>query len=134
METVQKPRIESLQGVSEHFNADPYSLSVKVRKKFREEKKIELGKRQADDAIKGRYGLPATLRLLEEDEKAVEDARSQWINAKAALGEQESKRRKISSFGSTQSPSTSTNPVGSLRARILQNSAKKSTALRTSKS
>lgn len=129
METVQKPRIESLQSVSEHYTSDPYSLSVKVRKKFREEKKVELAKRQADDAIKGRYGLPATLRLLEEDEKVVQEAKSQWAMAKMALGEQESKRRRISS----PSSSSSTNAAHSLRLRILQNTAKKSTGLRTSK-
>jgi coiled-coil domain-containing protein 130 len=131
METVQKPRIESLQGMSEHYNSDPYSLSLKVRKRFREEKKVEVARRQADDTIKGRYGLPATLRLLEDDEKAVQDARSQWASAKKALGEQESKRRKISSPAPSD---TSTNAVDSLRIRILQNTAKKSTTIRTFKS
>jgi coiled-coil domain-containing protein 130 len=131
METVQKPRIESLQSVSEHYNGDPYSLSLKVRKRFREEKKIELAKRQADDAIKGRYGLPETLRLLEEDEKAVQEARSRWAIAKITLGEQESKRRRISSSAPSQSSSTAVNAVDSLRTKILQNTAKKSTILRT---
>jgi len=132
METVQKPRIESLQSMSEQYNGDPYSFSVKVRKRFREEKKVELAKRRADDAIKSRYGLPDTLRLVEEDEKAVQEARSQWANATMTLGEQESKRRKISS-ASSQSSSTAINAVDSLRTRILQNTAKKSTASRTSK-
>jgi len=127
METVQKPRIESLQGMSEHYNADPYSLSVRVRKRFREEKKVELAKRQADEAIKGRYGLPETLRLLEEDEKAVQEARSQWLNRRLAYGEQESKRRKVCSIPSS---SSSVNSVDSLRTRILQNTAKKTTASR----
>jgi len=129
METVQKPRIESLQSMSEHYHSDPYSLSVKVRKRFREEKKVELAKRRADDAMKGRYGLPETLRLLEEDEKTVQDAKSQWANA---VLEQESKRRKISSSAPSQS-SSAINAVDSLRTRILQNTAKK-TMLRTSKS
>ena len=130
METVQKPRIESLQSMSEHYHSDPYSLSVKVRKRFREEKKVELAKRRADDAIKGRYGLPETLKLLEEDERTVQDAKSQWANA---VLEQESKRRKITSSAPSQSSSAAINAVDSLRTRILQNTAKKS-ILRTSKS
>jgi len=132
MESVQKPRIESLQGVSERFNADPYTLSLKARKKFRQEKKIEQKKRHADDALKGRYGLPTTLSLLEDDEKAIKEAKEQWETAKIMQGERELKRRRSTSSAlSLPSSSSSLNAAESLRTRILQNTAKKSLSIRS---
>ncbi|KAF9474673.1 DUF572-domain-containing protein [Pholiota conissans] len=144
MENVQKPRIESLQTISEHFNADPYSLSLKARKRFREEKKIEQGKRKADDAIKGRYALPETLTLVEDDEKAIQEAKAQWEEARLEQRLREAKRRKVSgdiipsvrTAGSGSSASASkktapTNSLNALRTRILQNTARSSTARAT---
>jgi coiled-coil domain-containing protein 130 len=139
MEKVQKPRIESLQSVSEHYNADPYSLSLKARKRFREEKKIEQSKRKADDAIKGRYALPTTLSLVEEDEKAIQEAKTQWETAQEEHRLRESKRRKVSgdiitSFrasGSSSSKPPPPNSLSALRTRILQNTAKSSSARST---
>ncbi|KAF8199502.1 DUF572-domain-containing protein [Pholiota molesta] len=130
MEKVQKPRIESLQSVSEHYNADPYSLSLKARKRFREEKKIEQSKRKADDAIKGRYALPTTLSL---------EAKTQWETAQEEHRLRESKRRKVSgdiipSFrasGSSSSKPPPPNSLSALRTRILQNTAKSSSARST---
>lgn len=154
---VQKPRIESLQSVSEHFNADPYTLSSRVRKRFREEKKLDLKKRAADDTLKGRYGLPSELALVAADDKELEEeAKNEWLEARE---KQDAKRRKISSSSASSSSSHSTrvaalatpgpssssratprasssssgsssnprssNPVASLRARILQNTAAK---------
>lgn len=146
MENVAKPRIESLQSVSEHYNSDPYSLSLKARKRFREEKKIELGKRQADDVIKGRYALPTTLRLLEDDDEAAEEARQQWETGQQEHRLKESKRRKIaqevpsvllpssrpsasSSAAKTKSPPSAS--LAALRTRILNNTAKSSASRRT---
>ncbi|KAF5327113.1 hypothetical protein D9619_004522 [Psilocybe cf. subviscida] len=144
MENVQKPRIESLQSASEHYNLDPYSLSLKARKKFREEKKIDTKKRQADDSLKGRYSLPADLSLIEDDAQAINDAKSQWKQAQEERQLRESKRRKLvetsisvpalssrtsgsSSKSATAGPSAALN---SLRTRILQNTAKTSASLR----
>lgn len=136
---VQIPRLEALQSVSEHYNADPYTLSLKVRKKFREEKKIDQQKRKADDELKGRYGLPVSFSLLEDDAKAREEAKSAWEEAKQKLQSKESlKRRRIGGvdvpvISSTQraagasSASSKMNPSSSLdtlRARILSNTAK----------
>lgn len=139
---VQIPRLEALQSVSEHYNADPYTLSLKVRKKFREEKKLDQQKRKADDELKGRYGLPASLSLLEEDAKAREEAKSAWEEAKQQLQSKESaKRRRIggvdvpvissthrtasgSSASSKTNPSASCSSLDTLRARILSNTAK----------
>ncbi|KAH9481543.1 Coiled-coil domain-containing protein 130 [Psilocybe cubensis] len=154
MEKVQKPRIESLQNVSEHYNSDPYSLSLKVRKRFRENKKIELKKKQVDDNIKERYGLPATMSLLEDDDKAVEAAKSEWLKAKQDHDEREAKRRKttldITSLSSSGSSSRSlakslkipasgsgsgsgsgSDALSLLRSKILRNTAKNSSAIRS---
>ena len=142
VENVQKPRIESLQSVSEHFNADPYSLSLKARKKFREEKKVEEKKRSADEALRSRYGLPATLSLLEEDERLVQEAKDQWEKAKEEQRLRDVKRRKITagatSIPSSSRPSSSSNSsskaVDSLRTKLLQNTAKRASTLRSVRS
>ncbi|PPQ91028.1 hypothetical protein CVT25_013953 [Psilocybe cyanescens] len=141
METVQKPRIESLQGVSEHYNSDPYTLSLKARKRFREDKKIEQKKKQLDDNIKDRYALPATMSLLKEDDKEVEAAKTEWQKAKQEHDLREAKRRKttldITSLMSSshlsmkKSPASSSDPLNSLRSQILRNTAKRSTAIRS---
>jgi len=132
--------------MSDHYNADPYTLSLKVRKKFREEKKLDQQKRKADDELKGRYGLPASLSLLEEDVKAREEAKSAWEEAKQQLQSKESaKRRRIggvdvpvissthrtasgssasSKINSSSSSSSSSSSLDTLRARILSNTAK----------
>ncbi|KAJ7593725.1 DUF572-domain-containing protein [Mycena floridula] len=110
---VQLPRIEALQSVSEQFNADPYALSSKVRKRFRVEKKIEKAKKAKDDELKGRYGLPASLRLVAEDSSTVDAAKAEWVSAK----------RRLITAPPTRRPSSS-KPADALRARILANTAK----------
>ena len=130
MDDVQIPRIESLQNVSEHYNSDPYLLSSKVRRKFREEKKIEFKRQQSDDLLKGRYGLPTSLSLLEDDLVAVQEAKAQWERGKQELQLRESKRRKTvtetSLISSTRKPTSSNpSPLNSLRTRLLQNTAKR---------
>lgn len=124
------PRIESLQEVSEHYNSDPYSLSSKARRKFREEKKIEMKKRQSDDVLKGRYGLPTNLSLVEDDVVAIQEAKEQWERGKRELQLRETKRPKTVTetrliASSRISKSHSASPVNSLRARLLQNTAKR---------
>lgn len=143
---VQIPRLESLQTVSEHYNSDPYSLSLKVRKRFREEKKVKREKDKVDDLIKGRYGLPETLSLVEDDERAKQEAKDEWARGKQELELRENnKRRKLAveivSIPSSSSSSSlssrplpdiassskspaSTNALGLLRARILENTAR----------
>ncbi|KAF8876729.1 hypothetical protein BD779DRAFT_1677629 [Infundibulicybe gibba] len=135
---VQVPRLELLQSLSEHYNADPYSLSCKVRKRFREAKKIEKQKEKANEHIKGRYALPETLQLLEDDEAAKQTAKEEWIKGKLELELQErTKRRKLavetvtipSASGSRPSLSRKVAPstgVSALRARILENTARQS--------
>jgi coiled-coil domain-containing protein 130 len=127
---VQVPRIESLQSVSEQFNADPYVHSARVRKRFREEKKVEQVKQKANDEIKGRYGLPASLSLLEDDEQTKQEAKQEWTKAKLELAS--NKRRRLggdidgSLLSSSLSSSSSANSLNSLRTRILENTARQS--------
>ncbi|KAL0573410.1 Protein saf4 [Marasmius crinis-equi] len=132
---VQVPRLESLMDVSEQYNADPYSLSRKVRKHFRQDKKVRVEKEKADIQVRDRYALPTTLKLAEEDEKALQEAKDQWHKARQEKLSLENRRRKLpptatsitSISGSrTHASSSSSSGVASLRAKILNNTAKQS--------
>jgi coiled-coil domain-containing protein 130 len=144
---VQVPRLESLQAVSEHYNSDPYSLSLKVRKRFRAEKKAEKEKKAVDDGIKERYGLPESLSLLQEDDQAKSEAIEEWEKGRRELEARENtKRRRLESTAIPTSATaklshlrptsklssgstvkrTSNSAVSSLRARILENTARHS--------
>jgi len=153
LKNVQMPRLESLQVVSEHYNSDPYSLSSKVRKRFRAEKKAEKEKEAADEGIKDRYGLPETLSLLQEDDRTKSEAIQEWEKERRELELREnSKRRRLASEGIAMSTSStiklsqsrpgsvqssgstvrlgSSSAVSSLRARILENTARRSDSCR----
>lgn len=141
---VQAPRLESLQAVSEQYNADPYTLSTKVRKRFREEKKIEKQKRDADDQIKGKYALPETLGLVPDDDDAKDEARQAWEQGRRELELRERSKRRRLAIDVTSIPAVAPsreqrklaassskrsqphNTVTSLRARILENTARQS--------
>lgn len=89
------PHIESLAELSETYNSDPYELSRRVRKQFREVKKIDKRKREEDDAIRDKYSLPSTLKLVDEGEikeeasRAWAEERTQWET------EHRAKQRKV---------------------------------------
>ena len=136
---VQVPRLEALMDVSEHYNSDPYSLSTKVRKRFREDKKIRKEKEKADDQVRDRYALPSTLSLVEEDADARKEAKEEWAKGREELLSRERKRRKLpvetslkvsysssSSRASGSRGSTSSSASDALRARILGNTARRS--------
>ncbi|KIM84404.1 hypothetical protein PILCRDRAFT_818768 [Piloderma croceum F 1598] len=144
---VQMPRLESLQSVSEHYNSDPYSLSLKVRKRFRAEKKVEKEKQSVDDLIKGRYGLPETLRLVDDDDDVKSEAKEGWEKGRRELGMRRDAKRQRLSLGTTSLPASSTSKISrsrpissspqsrsgqsndvvtSLRARILENTSRQS--------
>ncbi|KAF7312158.1 Inositol polyphosphate phosphatase [Mycena indigotica] len=112
-------RLESLQEASDIYNADPFALSSRVRKHFREEKKIEQANKQADDGIRGRYGLPETLTLIADDDAAVKTAQEKWAHARRELDVSTS--RSLTGVTRTRKqPST----VANLKARILGNTAR----------
>ena len=123
---VQIPRLESLQSVSDRFNADPYALSSKLRRGFREEKKVATAKRKVDDDIKERYALPSALPLLEDDAETAREAKEQWERARE---QQVVKRRKVVPASvplipKASSAKTQTAAISALRARVLGNTAK----------
>lgn len=138
MNEVQIPRLESLQSVSEQYNADPYSLSLKARKHFRQEKKVEQSKRKADDLIKDRYGLPTSLSLLEDDDEMVQEAKEKWMKGKEEIQRNQNLRslrpRRLamdrlsipSSSSRRIAPQSKEQTLASLKARILDNTARKS--------
>jgi coiled-coil domain-containing protein 130 len=107
---VQAPRLEEIQGVSDKYNENPYAASIRARKKFRGEKKVEKAKEAADTAIKSRYGLPAELKLLEDGSSEVDEAKREWLKA----------RRE-----STRSQRPKVDSVFSLKASILANTTKR---------
>ncbi|KAH7928270.1 DUF572-domain-containing protein [Leucogyrophana mollusca] len=139
---VQIPRLEALQSVSEHYNADPYTLSTLVRKRFRTEKKVDAQKKAAEDHIKGKYALPETLKLLEDDDDARDVARDEWLKGRQEFEAQATRKRprlSVPGLSSSLSSSSTSHPprahtsgkspsdaVSSLRARILENTSKRS--------
>ncbi|KAL1756776.1 CWC16 protein [Schizophyllum commune] len=134
---VQQSRLEELEEASERLNADPFALSRKVRKHFREEKKVEQKKRAADEEIKDRYGLPVELDLARarEDESSAKEAREAWLRGKRELEEREAegaKKRKLgqgsTSISISAPPSSKKKGAGldQLRSTILRNTARHS--------
>jgi coiled-coil domain-containing protein 130 len=105
---------------------------------------LDKAKKEVDDGIRGKYALPEDLTLVEEDEETKKDAKEEWEKGRRQLRLQEgSKRRKLglgleattTSSSTTRrllAPSSSlskskvapSDPVASLRARILSNTAR----------
>ena len=150
MNNVQIPRLEALQGLADHYSSDPYEHSRRVRKRFREQKKIDKARDEADDAVKSAYGLPEELALSADDEESRARAKEAWEQGRQALEERESvKRRRLgvevgvvprtaSSLGASASGTRSSRSSGSggggdavsaLRAKILGNTARQSGSL-----
>lgn len=93
MNQVQVPRLEALQSLADHYSSDPYSLSLKARKRFREEKKIEKEKQAKDDELKGRYGLPEELVMKRDNAETQEQDREAWVKARNELAQRQSAKR-----------------------------------------
>ncbi|KAI0749894.1 DUF572-domain-containing protein [Daedaleopsis nitida] len=144
LNNVQVPRIEALQGLADHYGSDPYAHSLRARKRFREQKKVDKARDEADEAIKSAYGLPEMLALSAEDDESRAKAKEEWQQGRQALEQREvSKRRKLGaeigiiprSASSSRGVSRSTPPqtagssgnaVSALRAKILGNTARQS--------
>jgi coiled-coil domain-containing protein 130 len=75
--TVTAPRLEELYDLSDRINSDPYLHSRRIRRYFREEKKIEKAKEAADNVIKDQFALPKELKLVQEKD-VVEEAKEGW--------------------------------------------------------
>ena len=155
MNQVQVPRLEALQSLSDHYSSDPYSLSLKVRKTFRQEKKIEKEKERLDDTLRDKYALPTELSLAAESAESLAEAKAKWAKEQQALqssrdadkmllrttgiiprtpSSSKPSAQKISSARSARiGGQSSTSAALSLRARILENTAKQSVSKSQSK-
>lgn len=143
MTQVQVPRLEAIQSLSDQYGTDPYLLSRKVRKRFREEKKEEKVKQAADDELKGRYGLPETLKLTRDDETTCAKDKEAWKKARNDfVAREQAKRPRI--LGSASAFSSSSRSSGSksssrpsaaevLKAQILGNTARRKPSIIPSK-
>ncbi|KAI0261552.1 hypothetical protein BC834DRAFT_895816 [Gloeopeniophorella convolvens] len=131
---VQAPRLEQLEDLSEHYNADPYAHSRRARKRFRADKKEAQALADADARLKAKYGLPTELVLAPADDGAA-DAADAWVRGRAErAGEEAGKRRRLALAGPVLAPVPRASASGSvapgaaassLRERILANSARR---------
>ena len=147
MNNVQIPRLEALQSLADHYSSDPYEHSRRVRKRFREQKKIDKARDEADDAVKSAYGLPEELALSADDEESRARAKEAWEQGRQALEERESVKRRRVGMEVGVVPRTPSLPRASakssrssggggggdaasaLRAKILGNTARQSGSL-----
>lgn len=137
MKEVKAPRIEELQGLSDKLNADPYTLSVKARNRFRQQKRQDAEKQRKLGVMKEKYGLADSLLLEEDDEQARRVAKNAWRRGRAELTSVNRNQRKDptrTSLFSSPSSSGANRPTGapapsaasiSLRARLLGHAPRK---------
>ncbi|KZT56939.1 DUF572-domain-containing protein [Calocera cornea HHB12733] len=101
MEKVSVPRIEELQEFSERRTADPYALSSKLRRSFREEKRVLQAQQRADEGLREKYGISEEIKLLatpregparEREEEEAEEWRARRRDWHA---DEEAKRRML---------------------------------------
>ncbi|KAF8688873.1 hypothetical protein RHS03_09300, partial [Rhizoctonia solani] len=89
-----RPHLEQLQDLSAARSADPYSLSVKLRKSFRQGKHAALKIKAEDDALKDKYGLDAGIKLVDKDDLSLAlEAKAEWEDGQKRREEEEAKRR-----------------------------------------
>ncbi|CAE6519135.1 unnamed protein product [Rhizoctonia solani] len=89
-----RPHLEQLQDLSTARSADPYALSVKLRKNFREGKHVALKIKAEDDAIKDKYGLDAGIKLVDKsDPSLVLEAKAGWEEGQRRREEEEARRK-----------------------------------------
>ncbi|KAF7327614.1 hypothetical protein MKEN_00340600 [Mycena kentingensis (nom. inval.)] len=131
-------RLDELQEASDKYNSDPFTLSSRLRKQFRTDKKVETAKKQADDKIKDRYGLPEDLRLVADNDEAVQTAKEEWERGRRERELKERQKQRTLAVEVTSLPSAAgpirqpkrgkpiSNPVASLRAKLLENTARNS--------
>lgn len=108
LKEVKAPRIEELQGLSEKLNADPYTLSVKARNRFRQQKRQDAEKKRKLGVIKEKYGLADSLLLEEDDEQARRVAKDAWRRGRAELTSVNRSQRKAQARTSLFSSPSST--------------------------
>ncbi|KZS92371.1 DUF572-domain-containing protein [Sistotremastrum niveocremeum HHB9708] len=115
--TVGAPRLEELYDLSEHYNADPYELSQKVRRRFREEKKVDQAQKKADDAFKDKYALPSAMPLVAEKDVA-DEAKEEWREARRKLAAERTEVKPLPEISFSRTRRTSSSRPASQSARI----------------
>ncbi|KAJ9123146.1 hypothetical protein QFC22_001339 [Naganishia vaughanmartiniae] len=71
-------RMTELTELSDRLHADPYANSQRLRRHFRQEKKVENGLLQQDADLKQKYGLGERIRLDRPDSAAQEREKQMW--------------------------------------------------------
>lgn len=72
--TVLAPRLEQLQDHADRMRADPYAHSLRVRKQFRAEKKVDAARKRADDAVRAKFALSDDIALEADNDALREEA------------------------------------------------------------
>jgi coiled-coil domain-containing protein 130 len=96
-----------------------------VRKRFRQEKKIEKAIKAKDDEVKRRYGLPESLGLVREDDPGLDaEAKEQFQRARRKLeADEDAKDRTLAGpVTSRLKGLTGSSAKSSLSATLLRNS------------
>lgn len=75
-------RLTELTDLSDRLHADPYATSQRLRRHFRQEKKVENGLLQRDADLKERYGLGQRIQLDRQDSASVEKEKDSWRRIK----------------------------------------------------
>jgi coiled-coil domain-containing protein 130 len=136
---VQAPRLEELQAAADAQGEDPYSHSLRVRKRFRAEKKTEQARAAVDTALRDKYALPEALALVRDDADTAAQDHAEWERARAVTREADSnKRRRIADrpltaavrSGGSGSSRGKPAALSALGQRILQNTARRTAGSR----
>ncbi|KAH7341950.1 CWC16 protein [Rhizoctonia solani] len=89
-----RPHLEQLQELSSARSSDPYALSAKLRKNFRQGKHTALKIKAEDDAIKDKYGLDAGIKLVDRNDPSLAlEAKAGWEEGQKQREEEEVKRK-----------------------------------------
>ncbi|WVQ75105.1 hypothetical protein IAR50_004714 [Cryptococcus sp. DSM 104548] len=120
-------RLTELTRQSARLNADPYAVSVALRRKFREEKRVMLEKQDRDDDVKAKYGLGEDVDLGEEE---VEGGQEQWKAARVdkdlrSGGSLASIRGTERPLGGSKRKARASDPLPALAATLRRSTSKK---------
>jgi hypothetical protein len=75
-------RLTELTDLSDRLHADPYATSQRLRRHFRQEKKVENELLQQDADLKQRYGLGQRIQLDRLDPTSVDKEKDSWRRIK----------------------------------------------------
>lgn len=106
-------RLEALEAVNDDRWSDPYEHSKRLRRSFREEKKVRQVVEKQDEAIRDRYGLSREIKLESEKPEEAREAARVFKNGRRAIeaADEGKKRRRVDSAATT--------PADSLKSRLL---------------